>query len=423
MADRLVDAGVVVTISAGNNGDVGPFFASSGSSGQNVLAVASLEPSNIVSMAFEASLTLNDGLTNVTRMAYRAPFGAFPGTIKDWPVILVDPCSPLPDDTPSLKNALPLFAEGWCSSFTAEANLGAFDARYILTYTSSNASGDPYLAEWTLRRGILQTAAAEALVAAIEAGASINATFPTATEFVGVPNSHPRWPSVFTSFGGTYDLSLKPDIAAPGTNIFSLYPGNAYAVMSGTSMACPYVAGVAALYIGQHGGRFVHGAGFAKQLAARILSSGNAVPWGSEAGNGTYASVAQVGNGLVNATKVLDYKTELSFSKFALNDTHYFSRYHSVEVTNNAAETVVYTFDLKPSGAFEAYWPKAEDAYMAPRMRYQYEVGNKPLQVIPNIKWPSGKFEVKPGGMKKAEYVTSLSSRDIAGLIPLQIHI
>ena len=391
-----------MTISAGNNGDLGPFFASSGSSGQNVLAIASLEPSNIISMAFDASLTLN-GVTNVTRMAYRAQFGAFPGTVKDWPIIFVDPCSPLPEGTPSLKNVLPLFAEGWCSSFTAEANLGAFEARYILTYVPSNPSEDPYLSEWTLRRGILQTTAAESIVDAIKAGTFTTATFPEDTEFVGVPNTHPSWPSVFTSFGGTYDLGLKPDIAAPGTNIFSLYPGNAYAVMSGTSMACPYVAGVAALYIGYHGGRAVHGPGFAKQLSARILSSGDAVPWGSETGSGTFASAAQVGNGLVNATKVLNYNTELSFSKFALNDTHYFSRYHGVEVTNNAAESVIYTFEIKPAGAFEAYWSKAADAYMAPRMKYQFEMGNKPLQITPNVKLPSGKFEVKPGETKKAE--------------------
>lgn len=38
-------------------------------------------------------------------------------------------------------------------------------------------------------------------------------------------------------------------VAAPGVNVRSCYPGNRFATMSGTSMACPYVAGCAALYV------------------------------------------------------------------------------------------------------------------------------------------------------------------------------
>lgn len=39
----------------------------------------------------------------------------------------------------------------------------------------------------------------------------------------------------------------KPDIGAPGVEVWSAYPGGAYAEMSGTSMAGPHVAGVVAL--------------------------------------------------------------------------------------------------------------------------------------------------------------------------------
>ncbi|MBI3891199.1 MAG: S8 family serine peptidase [Candidatus Wallbacteria bacterium] len=44
--------------------------------------------------------------------------------------------------------------------------------------------------------------------------------------------------------GQTY---IRPDLAAPGVVVYSAAPGGYYAWMSGTSMACPHVAGVVAL--------------------------------------------------------------------------------------------------------------------------------------------------------------------------------
>ena len=53
--------------------------------------------------------------------------------------------------------------------------------------------------------------------------------------------------SDFSSWGPTPDLRIKPEITAHGGNILSAVTGNEYDRLSGTSMACPNMAGVVAV--------------------------------------------------------------------------------------------------------------------------------------------------------------------------------
>lgn len=57
----------------------------------------------------------------------------------------------------------------------------------------------------------------------------------------------------YSSYGPTSDLHLKPDLAAVGSYVVSASEDGGYAVMSGTSMASPQVAGMAAVTISRYG--------------------------------------------------------------------------------------------------------------------------------------------------------------------------
>ena len=109
--------------------------------------------------------------------------------------------------------------------------------------------------------------------------------------------------SSFSSWGVPGSLEMKPEITAPGGSIYSINgvdtSGTAYEVNSGTSMASPQVAGMAALvaqYI--HENDLVAKTGLSERQLSQSLLMSTAVPM--EASENTYYSVLQQGAGLAN---------------------------------------------------------------------------------------------------------------------------
>ncbi|KAH7316466.1 peptidase S8/S53 domain-containing protein [Stachybotrys elegans] len=408
LASRLVDEGVVVTISAGNSGAAGAFFGSNGSSGKNVLAIASVETEQFPASPFELTFYL-DGETNTVKAGYLPSTFYFPPEVAGWPVVPMnfntsepaDGCQPYPEGTPRLEGKIPLVRRGTCTFSTKQDNLAALGAEYMLFYNNDAPIITPATTSYEGLIAVITANAGKSIIETVQAGGNVTADFSVnPEEVVGLEYSAGGRPSVFTSWGGTYDLDVKPDIAAPGGQIFSTYLDNTFALMSGTSMACPYVAGVAALYISAHGGRATHGKGFARMLHRRIIASGTALPWsdGTVADFGFPAPVPQVGNGLVNAFKVVNYTTALDFDKFALNDTHYFSRYHDLTVTNEGSQDVTYKLSHEPAAGVEtAGWFPFPPFTGEKRLKRFSEMTPKSLPV--EVSLPRD-FTLKPGQSK-----------------------
>lgn len=91
---------------------------------------------------------------------------------------------------------------------------------------------------------------------------------------------------------------IKPDIAAPGVGIYSCFPGGEYVKMSGTSMACPHVAGCAALLLQAKPELSSTDVGYVLSKTADDL--------------GTKGWDTRWGNGAVNINKAIDYIPKLS---------------------------------------------------------------------------------------------------------------
>ncbi|SHK24509.1 lactocepin [Anaerocolumna jejuensis DSM 15929] len=113
------------------------------------------------------------------------------------------------------------------------------------------------------------------------------------------PDSHGNTPSDFSSWGITPDLKLKPEIAAPGENIYSTLPGGKYGSMSGTSMASPHIAGAYALmkqYLNEKTEHFLTSP--EKAVIATDLLMSTAVP--SRTSQNVPFSPRKQGSGIVN---------------------------------------------------------------------------------------------------------------------------
>ncbi len=117
--------------------------------------------------------------------------------------------------------------------------------------------------------------------------------------------------SDFSSWGGNGALTMKPEITAPGGNIWSVngMTNDGYEYMSGTSMASPQVAGLIAVlkqYIRETG--LASELGMTERAVAQSLLMSTAIPL-REAATGNYWSILKQGAGLANASDAISARS------------------------------------------------------------------------------------------------------------------
>ncbi len=112
--------------------------------------------------------------------------------------------------------------------------------------------------------------------------------------------------SSFSSWGATPELKLKPEVAAPGGDVYSTITKGQYGYKSGTSMATPHIAGISAMVKERiaSDSRFDALSDSEKADVVTQLVMSTAVPVTDE-GSEVYSSPRKQGSGLVNAKAAL----------------------------------------------------------------------------------------------------------------------
>ncbi|KAI0138502.1 subtilisin-like protein [Hypoxylon sp. NC0597] len=363
VVSRIVEAGVPCTVSAGNDGAVGLFYASTASNGKRVTSIASIDNEVTPLLLTDSNFTIDGG--------EQQEFGYALGDPSEWANIslplwtpsfdITDPaqgCEAFAENTPDLSGYIVLIRRGTCTFVEKATNAAQFGAKYVMFYnnvpvgaigpTTSGVSG-------LLGAGMVLASQGESWVQALEAGSNItlNMLDPlTAPVSLTYQNNTLTggFASSFTTWNPTFELDIKPQLASPGGNILSTYPIplGTYAVLSGTSMACPLVAAIYAL--------LSNARGTLDPATLENLLSATANPQLLNDGNQTFpllAPVSQLGAGIVQAYDAAYSTTLLSKSSLAFNDTDNFVDTLNFTIKNLGKEEV--TYELGSVGAATGY--------------------------------------------------------------------
>lgn len=240
--DATVNAGVVAAVAAGNSGPGGSTVSSPGNAPNALTAGASTNP-------HFAGIPVTVGSST---------FGAALGDFNNFGVVTADytvtsPANGCTTITTSLSGKIALINRGACTFTTKIRNAQAAGAIGVLVVNS--VAGDP------IAMGHDGTSPFPTIPAAMLSKNEGNSIKPSGTasidgtalqEFL---TANADIIAGFSSRGPTpFTFLVKPDVTAPGVNVYSSVFNGQFAFFQGTSMSTPHVAGAAALLLDLHPG-------------------------------------------------------------------------------------------------------------------------------------------------------------------------
>jgi minor extracellular serine protease Vpr len=320
---------MVVVASIGNSGANGLYAAGAPGLGKDVIGVASFDNTNVFLSYFE----VNGQKIGYVPMSFSGPIPTS-GSFEVVDVGLA--CDPLAVD---LTGKVALAARGTCAFGVKAVN--AINAGAEGVVVSNNAAG---VFNGTLGAPI--DGVTPVVGISLADGNFIRAqTTPVTMTWTDQQDSFPSPTggliSSFSSYGLAPDLSLKPDIGAPGGNIYSTYPleEGGYATLGGTSMASPHVAGAAALLLEAKPKTK------ARDVRGILQNSADPMNWWGNPALGFLDNVHRQGAGMVDIDDAILAKTVITPSKIATGEYWHVmdpAWVQPMDIRNNSNKPVTY---------------------------------------------------------------------------------
>lgn len=306
--NALVERGVLPVIASGNSGDVTDVGGSPGNSKDALTVAASSSGSGVfdgINVTAPTSLATGNPYLGIYSQSYTSPIDL---TGK---VVLPSTSNTTGCNTFSAADrdriAGNIVLLDWddanlpCGSATRFGNAGAAGATGVLLGGRANLFENGIAGDVNIPGALLTQKAYAALLPAAQAGTltvSLNDSLRRVKEQVDSDAADTL--ATFSSRGvhGSYNDIVKPDVSAPGVNVQSVLAGSGTdkTTESGTSMATPHTAGIAALAFEAHPGWT------AQQVKADVM---NTATHDTKNQAGTLYSTLSQGTGRVDALQAV----------------------------------------------------------------------------------------------------------------------
>ncbi|WP_304502684.1 S8 family serine peptidase [Brachybacterium sp. ACRRE] len=345
-SNEITAKGVVVVASGGNEGEAGTFSGGAPGVGSDVITVGSVENTDAHTPYFAVGKTkygftsAEDGGTVPTSGKVVLASAGEDSDAADAPVLA---CDPAEVPKPTKKKQALLVKRGTCSFHDKAANAQEAGYTAVVLYNNSaglispTVAGDP---EITIPVVSITQDDGVALQKAIAAGTTKIAWKDGVAVF---PNAGAGLMSSFSSYGLTAELGLKPDLSAPGGQIYSTVPleQGGHGTKSGTSMASPHVAGAAALMLQEHAGWTP------KQVKSALVNTADPLDWSLEPGKGYLEPVHRQGAGMLDMVEAAHTSTSVAEPTISLGDSSQGAHSVTVNVRNDGDAAKTYAVSTR----------------------------------------------------------------------------